>query len=655
MTHFIEWTLGSSRSAAQQRVVTRFDGVVEALTARNWLNQDFPGRPAFVASSRPLHSWTASRTEFVGRNGRPGNPAAMRRVGLGGISGRFHDNCGALMNVISIAPGATEEVSFFLGQQNNLEEIEEMLTAYRKPGAVDAALAGARARWDDVLGAVQIETPDPALNVLVNRWLPYQNLSCRVWGRTATYQSSGAFGFRDQLQDSVAALMAMPEVARAQIIEASRRQFVEGDVMHWWQPFSGRGVRTHFVDDRLWLPFTVAEYLSATGDTSILDERTSFIEGPALPPDNEDAYLVPVVSESAATIYEHCLRAIERSRAVGTHGLPLMGGGDWNDGMNRVGHEGKGESVWMAWFLGFVLKRFAPICESRGDADRAAEFRRWAARLGEAADSQAWDGAWYRRAYFDDGSALGSRDSEECRIDAIAQAWATISGLADPENGAQTALDSVEENLVRSDLGLITLLTPPFDVMPHDPGYIKGYVPGVRENGGQYTHAAAWVILAYLLQGEGDDGPPATGDGEPDQPRAHPRRRDAIRSRALRDRRGRLRRRAASRSRRVDVVHRRGGLALSGRSALAARRVGRGPRRPVVPRRRAVRSQVVDGLRLDTSPRQHDVARVGRATLGARTAASRGSASTAVDVPGLAIPLVDDGAEHDVVVTMIGG
>ncbi len=653
VTHFIEWTLGSSRSAAQQRVVTRFDGVAEALTARNWFNPDFPGRPAYVASSRPLHSWTASRTEFVGRNGRPGDPAAMHRSGLGGVSGRFHDNCGALMNTLSLEPGATEEVSFFLGQCNSPEEIELALRRYRAPGAIDAALDGARNRWDEILSAVSIETPDPALDLLVNRWLPYQNLSCRVWGRTATYQSSGALGFRDQLQDSVAALVAMPEVARAQILEASRRQFVEGDVLHWWQPFSGRGVRTHFVDDRLWLPYALVEYLRATGDTSILDERTSFIEGPALPPDQEDLYLQPIVSESAATVYEHCVRAIERNRSVGAHGLPLMGGGDWNDGMNRVGHGGKGESVWMAWFLGTVLTRFAPICETRGDADRAAEYRRWAQRLGEAAEANAWDGAWYRRAYFDDGVPLGSRESEECRIDAIAQAWATISGLGVPEH-AEMALDSVDENLVRSDVGILTLLTPPFDRMTHDPGYIKGYVPGVRENGGQYTHAAVWVILAYLLRGDGDQAHQLL---EMVNPINHALDKEQVRRYAVEP------------------------YAVAGDVYAAEQHLGRGGwtwytgaagwMYQVAVRwllgvwiesRDGVDHLVVEPCVPKSWSEFAITVRRGSSTYRVSVenprGANRGVTRVALDgtnVPGLAVPLVDDGAEHSVVVTMIGG
>lgn len=503
VTQFVEWVLGDSRSRAQQIVVTWFDAEGEMLTAHNHFNLDFPGRAAFLAADVPLSSWTANRTEFVGRNGRASEPAAMQRKGLGGESGRYHDTCGALQCAVEIAAGDTAEMSFFLGQTDTLDQARELVARFREPGAVERSLEGALAAWRDLLGVVQVQTPDKRLDRMVNGQLLYQATACRLWGRTATYQSSGAYGFRDQLQDSMALLLARPDLVREQIIEASRHQFPEGDVLHWWQPFSGRGVRTHITDDRHWLALVVAEYLDATGDTTVLDERTAFLDGPLVAPEAEDAYLQPAISERAATIYEHCIAALETGRPTGAHGLPLMGGGDWNDGMNRVGHGGKGESVWLAWFLGYTLTRFAPVCELRGDTERAQEYRDWARRLGAAAEG-AWDGAWYRRAYFDDGTPLGTREAEECRVDAIAQAWATISGLADSAR-AQEALDSVDEKLVRREDGLIALLTPPFDRMEHDPGYIKGYVPGVRENGGQYTHAALWVVLAYLMRGDGDE------------------------------------------------------------------------------------------------------------------------------------------------------
>ncbi len=504
VTQFVEWVLGDSRSRAQQLVVTWFDAENEILTAHNHHNIDFPGRCAFVAASIPLHSWTASRTEFVGRNGRPCDPVAMRRSRLGGASGRYHDNCGALMTSVEIAPGETVELSFLLGQTNTLEECQELIARYRDADAIEEARSRSCGFWDDLLDTVQVSTPDERLDLMVNGQLLYQATACRLWGRTATYQSSGAFGFRDQLQDVMALLVVRPDLVREQILEASRHQFPEGDVQHWWQPYSGRGVRTHITDDRHWLPLVVAEYVEATGDASILDEQTTFVEGPLLPLEQEDAYLQPTVSQDTASIYDHCIRALETGRPTGPHGLPLMGGGDWNDGMNRVGHGGVGESVWLAWFLAYTLTRFASLCELRDDVSRSQEYLAWAEQLAATVEQTSWDGAWYRRAYFDDGTPLGSHESQECRIDAIAQAWATISGLGHPDR-CQKALDSVEEKLVRREDGLIALLTPPFDTMPHDPGYIKGYVPGVRENGGQYTHAAVWVVLAYLMQGNGDE------------------------------------------------------------------------------------------------------------------------------------------------------
>jgi cellobiose phosphorylase len=502
VTHFIEWSLGDSRSKAQQRVVTWWDEGVGALMAHSWFNPDFPGRPAFLASTGTPHSYTASRTEFIGRNGTPTAPAAMGRQGLGGETGRFHDNCGALMHTIELAPGESTEVAFLLGQCETVEAVHALLMRLREPDAIDAEFDAACRFWRDILDTVSVTTPDPALDTMIGATL-YQSLACRFWGRTATYQSSGAFGFRDQLQDALALLDVRPDLAREHIIESSRHQFPEGDVLHWWQPGSGRGVRTRFVDDRHWLPLVTAEYVRATGDLSVLDVETPYLEGPAVPEDREDLYLEPRPSLGVATVYEHCLAAL-RLAPAGPHGLPLMGGGDWNDGMNRVGIGGIGESVWMAWFLDVVMRTFAEVCDLRGDAGSAADLRERAAAFVAAADRTAWDGAWYRRAYFDDGTPLGTAEAAECRIDAVAQSWSVLSGSGDRQR-ARRAMESVEEHLVRWDDGLIALLTPPFDEMEHDPGYIKGYVPGVRENGGQYTHAAIWVALAYARLGDGDE------------------------------------------------------------------------------------------------------------------------------------------------------
>jgi len=503
VTQLVEWALGSSRSQAQQRVVTSFDPTSKAVMAHNWFNIDFPGRPAFLACDRELDSFTASRTEFLGRNRRPGDPAAMHRKGLGGLTGRFHDNCGALMTKVTLPANESVDVCFFLGQTTTAEDARALVERYRRPGAVEGALEQVHAWWDQLLGTLTVETPDAALDAMVNGPALYQALACRIWGRTALYQSSGAFGFRDQLQDSLALLLARPELARARIVEAARHQFPEGDVLHWWMPVSGRGVRTRISDDRHWLAYVAAEYVAATGDTGVLDEVTPYLEGPLLEAEREDAYLEPRSSLLKATVWEHIVAAIESARPTGVHGLPLMGGGDWNDGMNRVGHLGRGESVWLGWFLDVVLRRLATLAEARGEAERATDYRRWAEALVDAVETNGWDGAWYLRAFFDDGTPLGTKAAEECRIDSISQSWAVISGSGDHVRAAR-AMGGVEEKLVRSEDGLIALLAPPFDHMAADPGYIKGYVPGVRENGGQYTHAALWVVLAYARMGDGD-------------------------------------------------------------------------------------------------------------------------------------------------------
>ncbi len=503
VTFYAEWVLGVLREASAPFVVTSVDEQTGALFARNPYNNEFAHKIAFADSTPRPRSFTAERKEFVGRNGSLARPRGLLRQSLSGRAGAGYDPCAALQVAVTLPPGEQREVVFILGETDDVTHARALVTRYRAPSAASDAFSEAVSRWEDVLGRIEIETPDKTMDAIVNRWLLYQTLCCRVWARAAFYQSGGAYGFRDQLQDVAALVYARPEVAREQILRAAAHQFVEGDVQHWWHPPTGRGVRTRFSDDLLWLPLVVARYVTTTGDAELLDEAVPFVEARKLGPGEEDAYLVPEVSDERAAVYEHCLRALDRSLGVGAHGLPLMGAGDWNDGMNRVGQEGKGESVWLAWFLTLVLKEFAPICEARGDTKRAEIYREHADRLRATIEQEAWDGEWYVRAFFDDGTPLGSSRNEECRIDSIAQSWSVISGAGDPHRRIR-AMAAVEQHLVRRGDGLIMLFTPPFDKTHLDPGYIKGYVPGVRENGGQYTHAAVWTVMAYAMLGDGD-------------------------------------------------------------------------------------------------------------------------------------------------------
>jgi cellobiose phosphorylase len=407
------------------------------------------------------------------------------------------------MTEITLAPGQSEEVVFVLGQADGREEVRRIVRSYTAPGQSARSLAAVRAMWDRILNAIQVRTPDPAIDMLVNRWLPYQVLACRVWGRSAFYQSGGAYGFRDQLQDVMALVYGAPEETRAHILRAAARQFEEGDVQHWWHPPHGAGVRTRITDSLFFLPFVTHHYVTVTGDAAVLDERVPFLQAPVLRPEQEEDYNVPAVSSEAATLYEHCVRVLKHADRVGPHGLPLMGTGDWNDGMDKVGVHGRGESVWNGWFMLTVLKAFAQLADRRGDTAQAAWCRERAVGLRAAVEANAWDGAWYRRAFFDDGTPLGSAKNDECQIDALPQAWSVISGAGDPGRSRQ-AMAAVDERLVDPAAKLIRLFTPPFDKGALEPGYIKGYVPGIRENGGQYTHGVTWVVLATALQGRGD-------------------------------------------------------------------------------------------------------------------------------------------------------
>ena len=502
-TYYAEWVLGTVRERAPLQVVCERDPKSGAMLARNAWAGDFAEKIAFVASGTPTKSVTADRTEFLGEHGSVSMPAALRRVGLSGGAGPGLDPCAAMTTEMTLAPGETREVVFALGQADSLDEVYRLISEYTQSQRADAALAEVQQQWDRYLNALQVTTPDPGMDLMLNRWLVYQVLACRVWARSAFYQSGGAYGFRDQLQDVMALIYSAPAEARAQILRSAARQFEEGDVQHWWHPPSGIGVRTRITDDLYFLPLVVHQYVVTTGDTDLLNAVVPFIASPILTEEEEEDFNLPAVSEQTGTVYEHCIRALKHGYRLGSHGLPLMGTGDWNDGMNKVGAHGKGESVWNAWFFVSVLGAFAELAERSSQADDANWCRERAEQLRIALEANAWDGAWYRRAYFDDGTPLGSVQNDECQIDAIPQAWAIISGAADPVR-AQSAMDAVQKRLVRIDDKLIQLFDPPFDKGALEPGYIKGYVPGIRENGGQYTHAAAWVVLATSLQGRGD-------------------------------------------------------------------------------------------------------------------------------------------------------
>jgi cyclic beta-1,2-glucan synthetase len=500
---YAEWVLGSSRSASAPYIVTERDTQTGAIFARSAWQGEFGGRIAFADLAGKQTSLTCDRKEFIGRNGTLEYPAALAHgERLSGKIGAGLDPCAALLTSIELRPGARAEFVFFLGQADSRESARELVTRYRAAN-LDEVLGAVTSAWDDTLGAVHVTTPEPAMDVMLNRWLLYQTLSCRVWGRAAFYQVSGAFGFRDQLQDVLALSIARRDVAREQLLRAASRQFIQGDVQHWWHPPSGRGVRTRISDDLLWLPYAVSRFIDVTGDMPVLDELVPFLEGEPLAEGQNVSYFQPRVSETKASIFEHCARAIDRSLAVGAHGLPLMGTGDWNDGMDRVGEHGKGESVWLGWFLHVVLSEFAQFADSRGERDRAEKWRLHVTALKAALEREAWDGDWYRRAYFDDGTPLGSAQNDECKIDSIAQSWSVISGAGEPGR-AQRAMAAVEQHLVRKKDALVLLLAPPFDHSALDPGYIKGYLPGIRENGGQYTHASTWTALAFAMLGNGD-------------------------------------------------------------------------------------------------------------------------------------------------------
>jgi cyclic beta-1,2-glucan synthetase len=503
VTAYVEWVLGLARGASAPTIVTERNSATGAIFACNPWNMSHGTQIAFADLGGRQTSWTADRSEFVGRNCTIDNPAALsaaiplaQRVGAG------LDPCAALQTAIELDRDGVTEIVFFLGQADDAAAAQALIERYRAAD-LNAVHREVVAYWDDLLGTLQVTTPDRPMDIMLNGWLLYQTLACRYWARSAFYQASGAYGFRDQLQDIMALTVARPGMAREHILRAAGRQFVQGDFQHWWFLPAGQGVRTRISDDRAWLATVAAHYVETTGDLAVLDERVPFIDGPALKPTDHDLYFQPTQADEAASLFEHCARGLDIALATGAHGLPLMGAGDWNDGMNRVGEAGKGESVWLGWFLQAALTAFIPIAASRKEAARARTWKAHAAALSVSLDAAAWDGEWYRRGYYDDGTPLGSSSSDECRIDSIAQSWAALSGAGDPARAAQ-AMAALDGQLVHRGDRLVLLFTPPFDKTPLDPGYIKGYPPGIRENGGQYTHGAVWAVMGFAALGQGD-------------------------------------------------------------------------------------------------------------------------------------------------------
>jgi len=504
VTAYVEWVLGDQRAKTASHIQTEVAADSGAVLARNRYSNHFGDWVGFLdvdEADRLAGTMTCDRAEFIGRNGSLHRPAALRRAHLSGRSGVALDPCAAIQVPVRLAPGESRQVCFRLGMGRSLDEVQQLVRRFRGRAAVQQALADVHAHWKHLLGAVQVRTPDAALDLLANGWLVYQTLGCRMLARSGYYQSGGAFGFRDQLQDAMALVHARPQVLRDHLVTCAGRQFVAGDVQHWWHPPWGHGVRTHISDDYLWLPLALCRYVEVTNDTGVLDEQVSFLEGPPLAPEQESWYDLPARSGRSASLFDHAALAVQHGLRFGSHGLPLMGGGDWNDGMNRVGRGGQGESVWLGFFLCEVLRQFAPLARQRGDDALAQRCDSERQALRERLEASAWDGQWYRRAWFDDGTPLGSRESPECRIDAIAQSWSVLAGDTDTAR-TRAAMASLAQRLVRPEAMLVQLLDPPFDGKGPDPGYIAGYLPGVRENGGQYTHAAVWAAMAFAGLGD---------------------------------------------------------------------------------------------------------------------------------------------------------
>lgn len=499
LTYYVEWVLGVDRDQTNPYIVTAYNNENEYLTAKSIYNYDYRKHHAFIFSSEMITGYTSDRQEFLGPKGSVLKPQKLDGK-LSCNTGACYDPCGVIQVSVAVPAGESKTVLFALGESDDFELIDALRVKYRDVTMALEERKKIRKHWEGLLGVIKVQTNDRAIDIMVNGWLLYQTLACRMNARAAFYQCGGAYGFRDQLQDGLAMLYAKPEILRNQILISASRQFEEGDVQHWWHPPTGVGVRTRITDDLLWLPYTTAAYIKSTGDHSILSERVAYIKGPVLNEDQHEIMFTPEKSDLDATVYEHCKQTILHTR-LGPNGLPLMGGGDWNDGMNRVGIEGQGESVWLAWFFCTVLEEFIPVCHLADDLRFIAEIEILRKEIQKNIEDHAWDGEWYLRAFYDDGTKLGSKENDECRIDSISQSWSVISGAAQKER-ASGALLSAWKHLVKEEDGLSLLLAPPFNKTPKNPGYIKNYYPGVRENGGQYTHAAVWLAISAAMSGQ---------------------------------------------------------------------------------------------------------------------------------------------------------
>jgi cellobiose phosphorylase len=503
LTYYAHMVLGVVPQMTAQYISTYLDEESGVIYAQNPYSEHFGKGYAYLTVKGGSNTtFTGDRTEFLGRGGSTEKPEGLQYKALSNTTGSGYDPCLCCNTKLNLEPNEEVSVVVMLGQNTKLDKIKELVKEYSSVERVEEELLQTKSFWKDLLHRIQVKTPDKTTDIMLNGWLMYQTISCRYWSRTAFYQSGGAIGFRDQLQDVMSIGFLDSSFTREQILHSASRQFLEGDVQHWWHPVVNSGIRTRFSDDLLWLPYVTADYIKNTGDYSILEEEVTYLEEEPLREGEDERYKVTPASDKKGSIYEHCIKAIEISLRFGEHNIPLMGSGDWNDGMSTVGNEGKGESVWLGWFLYNILDNFRELCRYKNDEERALRYEEKRDFIGENLEKNAWDGGWYRRAYFDDGTPLGSSHNDECQIDSLSQSWSVISGAGRPSR-TKEAMEALERHLLKEDKGMVLLLTPAFNNSKLEPGYIKGYVPGVRENGGQYTHAATWVVLAMAKLGHG--------------------------------------------------------------------------------------------------------------------------------------------------------